>query len=46
MIDWITPHGESLSPPIARNSKQERGFSHNVTGALLCPAGMDWSDPA
>jgi hypothetical protein len=22
-----------------------RGFHHERTGALLCPAGMDWSDP-
>lgn len=45
IVDWITPRGEHLSPSIARNSKVERGFGHDTTGALLCPAGMDWSDP-
>jgi hypothetical protein len=44
IIDWITPRGESLHPPIPRNSKTERGFNHERTGALLCPAGLDWSD--
>ncbi|KAG1718007.1 hypothetical protein EDD22DRAFT_988372 [Suillus occidentalis] len=23
----------------------DRGFNHELTGSLLCPAGMDWSDP-
>jgi hypothetical protein len=45
IIDWITPHGESLSPPIAQNAKLDRGYNHEVTGALLCPTGLDWSDP-
>jgi len=22
-----------------------RGFHHNATGVLLCPAGVDWSNP-
>ena len=44
IIDWIMPRGESLHPPIPRNSKTERGFNHEKTGALLCPAGLDWSD--
>ena len=30
--------------PISLNVKVERGFNHDVTGALLCPAGLDWSD--
>lgn len=44
IIDWLTPPGEALIPPISRNVKVERGFNHEVTGALLCPAGVDWSD--
>jgi hypothetical protein len=44
VLDWITPRGESLSPPIARNVKSDRGFNHEKTGFLLCPAGLDWSD--
>jgi hypothetical protein len=45
VIDWIAPDGGSLSPPIPRNSKIDRGFNHNRTGFLLCPAGLDWEDP-
>ena len=37
--------GHSLNPPLARNIKTDRGFHHERTGALLCPAGLDWSDP-
>ena len=44
IIDWLMPLGEPLIPPIFHKSKIDRGFNHNVTGALLCPAGNDWSD--
>jgi hypothetical protein len=44
IIDWLTPPGEPLVPPIARNVKADRGFNHEVTGKLLCPAGVDWTD--
>ncbi|KJA13589.1 hypothetical protein HYPSUDRAFT_151445 [Hypholoma sublateritium FD-334 SS-4] len=44
IIDWLLPAGEPLIPPIARNAKIDRGFNHERTGALLCPAGVDWSD--
>lgn len=44
ILDWITPRGVPLNPPLARNVKSDRGFHHERTGALLCPAGMDWSD--
>ena len=45
VLDWITPRGQSLVPPLARNVKVDRGFNHERTGALLCPAGLDWSNP-
>ncbi|KAF7978369.1 hypothetical protein HWV62_739 [Athelia sp. TMB] len=45
IIDWITPKGGSLTPPLSRNSKITRGFNHEATGSLLCPTYMDWSDP-
>jgi hypothetical protein len=45
ILDWIIPAGQSLHPPLARNVKMDRGFHHERTGALLCPAGLDWSDP-
>lgn len=44
ILDWITPRGQSLNPPLARNVKVDRGFHHERTGALLCPAGLDWSN--
>jgi hypothetical protein len=45
ILDWITPSGQSLTPPIAQNVKIDRGFNHEHTGSLLCPAGLDWNDP-
>lgn len=45
ILDWIVPRGQALIPPLARNIKTDRGFHHERTGALLCPAGLDWSDP-
>jgi len=45
ILEWIVPLGRTLNPPLARNVKMDRGFHHERTGALLCPTGMDWSDP-
>ncbi|KAJ3533220.1 hypothetical protein NMY22_g7421 [Coprinellus aureogranulatus] len=46
VVDWIAPpDGEPLRPALSRNVKMDRGFNHERTGFLLCPAGMDWSDP-
>jgi len=45
VLEWIVPHGQTLNPPLARNVKIDRGFHHERTGFLLCPAGMNWSDP-
>ncbi|KAG2112776.1 hypothetical protein DEU56DRAFT_759593 [Suillus clintonianus] len=45
VLDWISPKGEAIQPPLHRNSKIDRGFNHKLTGSLLCPAGLDWSDP-
>jgi hypothetical protein len=44
IIDWITLPGQFLTPPLARNVKTSRGFNHDCTGFLLCPAGLDWAD--
>lgn len=44
VLDWIVVRGQGLNPPLARNVKTDRGFHHEQTGALLCPAGLDWSD--
>ena len=45
IVDWITPPGQNLDPLINRKVKSMRGFHHKRTGALLCPAGLDWSSP-
>lgn len=44
VLDWITPRGQPLNPPLSRNVKSDRGFHHERTGALLCPGGLDWSN--
>jgi hypothetical protein len=44
VLDWISPKGEAIQPPLHRNSKIDRGFNHELTGSLLCPAGLDWND--
>ncbi|KAG1784994.1 uncharacterized protein HD556DRAFT_1435288 [Suillus plorans] len=43
VLDWITPKGQNLIPLLAHNVKIDLGFHHEQTGALLCPAGLDWS---
>jgi hypothetical protein len=45
VLEWITPKGQALTPPLSRNSKVDRGFHHEITGALLCPTDLDWSCP-
>ncbi|KAG1776909.1 hypothetical protein EV702DRAFT_1179795 [Suillus placidus] len=44
ILEWLVPRGQAVIPPLSRNIKSDRGFNHEVTGALLCPAGLDWSD--
>ena len=44
VLDWIIPQGQALSPPLTRNKKDDRGFKHETTGALLCPIDLDWSN--
>lgn len=42
VLDWLAV-GEPLVPPLHRRDKSLRGFNHPRTGALLCPAGLDWN---
>ena len=45
IIDWLFPAvGEPPIPPLSQKNKAGRGFNHEVTGALLCPAALDWKD--
>lgn len=45
ILGWLVPSGEVLQPPLAANSKTNRGFNHPVTGRLLAPVHLDWEDP-
>ncbi|KAG1836688.1 hypothetical protein DFJ58DRAFT_669456 [Suillus subalutaceus] len=45
VLDWISPNGEATQPPLHQNSKIDRGFNHQLTGSLLCPAGLNWDNP-
>ncbi|KAG1892880.1 uncharacterized protein F5891DRAFT_963751 [Suillus fuscotomentosus] len=38
VLEWLVPRGQAVIPPLSRNIKSDRGFNHEVTGALLCPA--------
>ncbi|KAG6914296.1 hypothetical protein DXG01_001249 [Tephrocybe rancida] len=44
VIEWITPKGQPLNPPLTRNVKIDRGYHHEHTGSLLCPTGLNWQD--
>jgi len=44
VLEWISPPNIPVHPPLSRNVKTNRGYHHPVTGALLCPAGLDWND--
>ena len=38
------PQGQTLNPPLSHNVKTDRGFHHERTSTLLCPAGLDWEN--
>jgi hypothetical protein len=44
IVDWITPRDKPLNPPLSRSIKTTHSFHHSTTGALLCPAGLDWNN--
>ncbi|KAG2085231.1 uncharacterized protein F5147DRAFT_589149 [Suillus discolor] len=44
VLEWLVPRGQVVIAPLSRNIKSDCGFNHEVTGALLCPAGLDWSN--
>ncbi|KAG2093353.1 uncharacterized protein F5147DRAFT_747948 [Suillus discolor] len=44
VLDSISPKGAAIQPPLHRNSKIDRGFNHELSGSLLCPAKLDWKD--
>ena len=51
VLDWIFPRDGDMrnvlpmdSPPqvLSQNVKTNRGFHHPITGALLCPGGLNY----
>ena len=46
ILDCLVPKGMPLYPPLKKQIKQDRGFKHERTGALLCPAHLNWNDSA
>ncbi|KAG1900034.1 uncharacterized protein F5891DRAFT_1128737 [Suillus fuscotomentosus] len=44
ILEWLVPRGQVVIPPLSRNIKSDCRFNHEVTGALFCPAGLDWSN--
>jgi hypothetical protein len=44
-ISFLWGQSQSLHLPLACNIKMNQGSHHDLTGALLCPAGMDWANP-
>ena len=40
IINWITPPGQNLTPPLNRKLKSTRSFHHQSTGVMLCPSRM------
>ncbi|KAG2052982.1 hypothetical protein BDR06DRAFT_982939 [Suillus hirtellus] len=47
VLEWLVPRGQAVILPLSHNIKSDHGFNHEVTGALLCPAGYvyDPEDP-
>jgi hypothetical protein len=44
ILKWLVPRGQAVIPPHSQSIKLDCRFNHEVTGALLCPAGLDWSN--
>ena len=44
VLEWISPPGIPINPPLSENVKTNRGYRHPLTGTLLCPVGVDWND--
>ena len=44
ILDWIVPIGQTLNLLLNWNKKDDCGFKHEHTGALLCPIDLNWSD--
>ena len=44
VVGWINDMYGPSNPPLKVESKVERGFENDFTGALLCPSEWNWDD--
>lgn len=44
VLEWIAPPGVAADPPLDCTKKTSCGFNHALTGAMLCPVVLNWSD--
>ncbi|KIK92910.1 hypothetical protein PAXRUDRAFT_12950 [Paxillus rubicundulus Ve08.2h10] len=42
IVIWLTDLFHPVEPPLRTTTKDERGFVHDVTGKLICPAEYNW----
>ncbi|KAL0564602.1 hypothetical protein V5O48_017440 [Marasmius crinis-equi] len=46
IVAWLEARPVPPSPRLNKRTRLFRAFSNDTTGALICPADMDWNDPA
>ena len=44
IIDMLSEFDEVAVNGLKTKAKENRGFYHPLTGKLLCPAKLDWTD--
>lgn len=44
VIKWIDEEFGPSKPPLRTRTKDERGFTNDFTGLLLCPSDLSWDD--
>ncbi|KIJ64997.1 hypothetical protein HYDPIDRAFT_110896 [Hydnomerulius pinastri MD-312] len=42
VVTWIGELFHPISPPLSPTTKEDRGFVHDATGKLICPAEYNW----
>ena len=44
IVTWVVDMFGPSDPPLWARSKDERGFTDDHTGRLLCPSEFSWND--
>lgn len=44
VANWLNERQPSPFPLLLVEDKHDRGFNHDLTGSLLCPADFNWLD--